>query len=126
MKLSDAQWKDKLSNEEFRVLRSKGTELPFSGDYNDFDDSGTYACAGCGNSLFKSESKFDSGCGWPSFDAVHPDSQVLEVKDYSNGMERVEVLCASCDGHLGHLFNDGPTATKLRYCINSVSINFKN
>ncbi len=115
-------WKKKLSEEEYRVLRQKGTEAPFTGRYVSTHDQGVYRCAGCGEELFTSESKFDSGCGWPSFDAALPGGKVVEEADRSHGMVRTEITCGKCGGHLGHVFDDGPTPTGLRYCVNSVSV----
>lgn len=124
--MADEQhWKDKLTPEQYHILREKGTERPFSGKYNDFYDSGVYRCAGCGTELFISEQKFHSGCGWPSFDQSIPET-IEEHRDVSHGMIRTEITCKNCGGHLGHVFNDGPTSTGLRYCVNSLSIDFKS
>ena len=126
MKLTEAEWRARLSNEQYHVLREAGTERAFAGSLNYNKQSGRYDCAGCGNPLFNSDRKFDSGSGWPSFTApVSPDA-VIEHVDTSHGMRRVEICCARCDGHLGHVFPDGPAdQTGLRYCMNSVSLDFK-
>ena len=117
-------WKDKLTPEQYKVLRQKGTELPFSGALLNNKDEGVYRCAACKTSLFSSKTKFDSGSGWPSFWDTIDESKVRLVADDSHGMHRTEVQCANCGGHLGHLFNDGPGPTGQRYCINSVSLDF--
>lgn len=120
--LSDAQWRERLTPEEFDVLRKHGTERPGSGCFLGTKTPGTYVCAGCGNPLFKSGTKFESGTGWPSFtQTLSPDS-VAEIHDRSYGMVRTEVRCARCDGHLGHVFPDGPPPTGQRYCMNSVAM----
>jgi peptide-methionine (R)-S-oxide reductase len=117
---SDAEWQQELTPEQYAVARQKGTERPFTGKYYDSKEKGTYRCVACGNELFNSEAKFDSGCGWPSFTAPLADDNVRTEVDTSHGMRRTEVLCSSCDAHLGHVFDDGPRPTGLRYCINSV------
>ncbi|UNZ00511.1 peptide-methionine (R)-S-oxide reductase MsrB [Zhouia spongiae] len=120
---TEAEWKALLSDEEYRVLRLKGTERPHTGKYNLYFEEGTYACKGCGTPLFKSGMKFESDCGWPSFDKAIKGT-ITYKKDTSFGMVRTEILCSKCGGHLGHVFDDGPTATGKRYCVNSVSIDF--
>ena len=120
--LSDSEWKQKLSPEQYRVLREAGTERAFTGKYWDTKTPGVYKCAGCGEVLFTSDQKFDSGCGWPSFDAEVAGGKIIKIEDKSFGMVRTEIRCAKCGGHLGHLFDDGPTSTGLRYCVNSASI----
>jgi peptide-methionine (R)-S-oxide reductase len=123
---TEEEWKQRLSPEEYRVLRQKGTERPFSSPFEQVWDSGTYVCKGCGNELFRSETKFDAGCGWPSFYETIDKSKVKEIVDYSHNMIRTEVVCARCGGHLGHVFNDGyGQPTGLRYCINGVSLGFR-
>lgn len=123
--MTDEEWKQKLSPEEYRVLRQKGTERPFTSEYETLWDSGVYVCKGCGTELFSSETKFDAGCGWPSFYKSIDKSKVKEIPDYSHNMVRTEVVCANCGGHLGHVFNDGyGQPTGLRYCINGVSLGF--
>ena len=122
---SDDEWKELLSEEEFYVTRLKGTERPFSGKYNNFKKIGIYSCVCCNQDLFLSDTKFDSGCGWPSYFAPINEKAIIEKKDLSFGMIRTEVLCSKCDAHLGHVFPDGPAPSGLRYCINSVSIRFR-
>jgi len=121
---SDKYWKENLSEESYRILREKGTEPPFSGKYNLHFENGYYLCKACENPLFKSGQKFDSGCGWPSFDDAIKGS-VKNILDKSHGMIRTEIVCNNCGGHLGHVFNDGPTETGQRYCVNSLSVDFK-
>lgn len=124
VKKTNVEWKAKLSDEEYRILREKGTERAFTGEYYDHFEKGIYVCAGCGNKLFESDTKFDSHCGWPSFDKAIKGSVIYE-RDLSFGMVRTEVMCAKCGGHLGHVFDDGPEETTgKRYCTNSVSIKF--
>jgi peptide-methionine (R)-S-oxide reductase len=120
------EWLEQLGEASYKVLREKGTERPFSGEYEKHWEPGVYVCKGCGEELFASATKFDAGCGWPSFYESVDKSKVLEKRDTSHGMIRVEVVCANCEGHLGHVFTDGyGTPTGLRYCINSVSLGFK-
>ncbi|NWF95021.1 MAG: peptide-methionine (R)-S-oxide reductase MsrB [Candidatus Thorarchaeota archaeon] len=123
---SEEEWKLVLTADQYRVLRQKATERPFTGEYVHHKGNGVYVCAGCGNELFRSETKFYSGSGWPSFwDKISEDSIITRV-DNSHGMKRIEVLCRRCGGHLGHLFDDGPGPTGLRYCINSVALQFRD
>lgn len=123
---SDKEWQELLSPEEYYVLRKKGTERPFTGEYNMHFEAGHYNCRACGFQLFSSNAKFNSHCGWPSFDRAVADGTIVEVLDRSHGMLRTEILCANCGGHLGHVFDDGPTETRLRYCVNSLSISFES
>jgi peptide-methionine (R)-S-oxide reductase len=123
---SEEEWRAQLGEAAYRVLREKGTERPFTSEYETFWDSGTYVCKGCGQELFHSETKFDAGCGWPSFYQGIDKSRVKEILDTSHGMTRTEVVCSRCGGHLGHVFNDGYNQpTGLRYCINGVSLGFR-
>ena len=122
---TDSAWKAELTPAQYRILREKGTERPGTGLYDQYFVKGTYYCAGCGLELFKSGSKFDAGCGWPSFSEPSAGANIDEHKDRTFGMTRTEVVCSSCGGHLGHVFNDGPPPTGLRYCINSESLTFK-
>ena len=119
---SDEEWRRDLTDEQFRILRRKATEAPFTGEYDHTFEDGTYRCAGCGAELFDSDAKYDSGCGWPAFTAPAAGEAVDEEVDASHGMVRTEVLCASCGGHLGHVFPDGPGPAGLRYCINSAAL----
>ena len=123
--LTDAEWRDRLSPEQYRILREAGTEPPFSGALNDEKRPGEFRCAACGELLFQSNDKFDSGSGWPSFTAPAEGEKVDEHTDLSHGMKRVEIRCSACDSHLGHVFPDGPGPTGLRYCVNSASLEFE-
>ena len=119
---SDSEWKENLSELEYHVLRNKGTEAPFKGTYTDFIDKGFYYCKGCDVQLFSSDQKFQSSCGWPSFDDELDSANIEQIKDKSLGMLRTEIVCGNCGSHLGHIFDDGPTETGRRYCVNSISL----
>jgi peptide-methionine (R)-S-oxide reductase len=119
---SEAEWREQLGEEAYQVLRKKGTERPFTGEYNDAKDEGVYRCRGCGTPLFSSDAKYDSGCGWPAFYQPMDPDNIQEEVDRSHFMTRTEILCAACGGHLGHVFPDGPNPTGLRYCVNSLSL----
>jgi methionine-R-sulfoxide reductase len=122
---TEAEWKAKLTEDEYYILRQKGTERPYTGKFLMHNEKGMYTCRGCGAPLFSSDSKFDSHCGWPSFDKEVKAGVIKETVDNTLGMRRIEITCAKCGGHLGHVFDDGPTDTGLRYCVNSVSIGFE-
>ena len=122
---SEDEWRRTLDAEQFAVLRQKGTERAYTGEFWDHHADGRYLCAGCGEALFDSGTKYDSGCGWPAFYAAQDKDRIDEVVDLSHGMRRVEVTCARCGGHLGHVFPDGPQPTGIRYCINSASLKFE-
>lgn len=122
---TDAEWKKILTAEQYSVLRNKGTDRPFTGKYTLHHEKGMYSCAACGNDLFSSDMKFDSECGWPSFDKEVVGDRIKKIEDRSLGMARTEIVCGRCGSHLGHLFDDGPTLTGMRYCVNSTSIDFK-
>ena len=124
MSTTEEEWKKKLKSEQYHILREKGTEMPFTGKLLHNKENGNYVCAGCGAELFPSDSKFDSGTGWPSFDNANMDNVELK-KDFSHGMIRTEAICKKCKGHLGHVFDDGPKTTGKRFCINSCSLDFK-
>ncbi len=125
LKLSEQEWKEKLSPEQYYILREKGTESPFSGKFVFTKEKGTYKCAGCGEALFTDDMKFESNCGWPSFDKEIAGGKIIQSNDNSHGMNRTEITCAKCGGHLGHIFEDGPTETGKRYCVNSGSLSFE-
>ena len=122
--MTEKEYQEKLTPDQYYILREKGTERPFTGEYNTHYDKGVYSCAACGNELFKSEQKFDSGCGWPSFDD-EIEGAIERKRDPTLGMIRTEIMCSNCGSHLGHVFNDGPTPTGIRHCVNSLSLDFK-
>ncbi|MBI2722531.1 MAG: peptide-methionine (R)-S-oxide reductase MsrB [Bacteroidetes bacterium] len=123
---TEEEWKKTLTPEQYRILRQKGTESPHSSELNDLFEEGTYVCAGCGTELFTSNQKFDGHCGWPSFDnEIGGGDRIKKIKDFTHGRVRTEIVCAKCGGHLGHIFDDGPTKTGQRYCVNGLSIGFK-
>jgi peptide-methionine (R)-S-oxide reductase len=122
--MTEKEYKEKLTPDQYHILREKGTERPFTGEYNTHYDKGVYSCAACGNELFKSDQKFDSGCGWPSFDD-EVEGAIERKRDTTHGMMRTEIMCSNCGSHLGHVFNDGPTPTGIRHCVNSLSLDFK-
>jgi peptide-methionine (R)-S-oxide reductase len=122
--MTEKEYRDKLTPDQYHILREKGTERPFTGEYNTHYDNGVYSCAACGNDLFKSDQKFDSGCGWPSFDD-EIEGAIERKRDTTHGMIRTEIMCSNCGSHLGHVFNDGPTPTGIRHCVNSLSLDFK-
>ena len=125
IKKTDKEWKEILTPDEYNVLREKGTERPFTGKYWNTFEKGVYKCSACGQVLFDSKTKFDAGCGWPSFSDVINNKNIVTKNDFSHGMHRIEVMCAKCGGHLGHVFDDGPQPTGQRYCINSISLKFE-
>ncbi len=125
MELTDEEWRQRLSPEQYEVLRQSATEPPGSGKYLHVDEGGVFHCAGCGAPLFTSTNKFDSGSGWPSFDRAIAEGTVVERPDHSHFMVRTEIVCARCSGHLGHVFPDGPTETGMRYCVNSLALDFE-
>ena len=122
---TEAEWREQLTPAQYRVAREKGTERPYTGEYEQNWTKGVYRCIGCGQELFESDTKFDAGCGWPSFSEPADGQAIDEHHDHSHGMHRTEVVCSKCESHLGHVFPDGPQPTGLRYCINSVSLKFE-
>lgn len=125
IKYTEAEWRARLTPRQYHVLREKGTDAPFTGEFTYHKEKGIYSCAACGNDLFTSDMKFDSHCGWPSFDKEMEGGKIITAVDTSYGMIRTEIMCARCGSHLGHLFDDGPTLTGLRYCVNSTSLQFR-
>lgn len=125
LNLSEKEWKEKLTSEQFRVLRNKATDTPFTGKYYKEERTGIYRCAACGHKLFLSDTKYDSGCGWPSFYRPIDENNIIYEEDNSFIMRRTEILCSNCGSHLGHVFDDGPQPTGLRYCVNSTSLDFE-
>jgi len=123
---TEEEWKKELTPEQYNVLREKGTEAPYTGKFYLHKDKGVYVCAACGNELFTSDMKFDSHCGWPSFDREIEGGKIKTIRDTTHGMIRTEIVCGRCGSHLGHIFDDGPTETGMRYCVNSVSLDFKD
>lgn len=126
MQKSEEEWQKQLTKEEYHVLRLKGTEQPYTGKYTLHFEKGVYCCKGCGSALFSHEMKFDSHCGWPSFDNELPEAKIKKITDRSHGMIRTEIICGNCNSHLGHIFPDGPTETGVRYCVNSISLDFNS